>query len=466
MFPNTIQWGVVAGTLVALLGLTIHQPPVLLATLSGAFLGAGLAGLSGKPSRVMLAAALYPVGLVTFVASVGGISTGLVGLGGLGGSAEFEAYTAIVTLVGALFGLVLASMVTGTITQKSAPNANMSTLSGLLFGLLLSWCGYLFVTTAESSLFVFADTTLGFIRAVTTATITLSVAILFVPKAALTSPSRSEAFDTGRRQALALVFLSALLLVGVVVGFDLVGLDGVVLTLASSTVVRWLLGVVTGASILLTLLGAITSYAWKRTESQESVVVPVLAGTCLGITFLVGAILHFGPKPEWVFAVPGLVGAGGFVLAALWWLYGLLGGNGLLSESLPDIFLGLCVLGTLGIGGSVGKNVHVSLSGLALTLTLSAGVFVYAVGRWGVTLSTEVKTVTRRPQLVQLAAVATIVTASAAVALLGYVVAIQMAPQFSTAATVGLTGAFLTFVVLLTRFRQLAGDTTVLSHDS
>lgn len=457
-FPKTIHRALVAATLVAVLGLAIHQPTVLVAVLSGIVLGAGITGLSGRPSRVTLAAALFPVGLVTFAVSVAGIPSHLLEIGETSRSLEFAdlLYNGIVVLVGALLGLVFVSTVTGEVTKRTRSNADMSTLTGVVFGGLLAVVVSILVnvgSSSESILFVFGTTLGGFALTVMLTAIGLILSILLVPRAGFTSPSRRDVFEARRQRFAGVIFVLMLFVVLVPATAYQVGAETVASALIESAIARALLFGVSTVCVVIILAGTIAGYTWKQTESQQNDVAPVIIGTCLGVAVLLGTIVTLDLSTGLLFAVPVLVGAGGVVLWMLWWLYGAVGRDETVSDTLPGVLTVLCVVGTLGIGADIGQSLRLGPSGLGAVLTLSAGLFIYSVGRYGRTLSKEVGTATRRPQLVQIAASGTIIGLGALVALVGFVISMTIVPQFSAAATVGLVGALLTLVVLVNYLR-------------
>jgi hypothetical protein len=122
---------------------------------------------------------------------------------------------------------------------------------------------------------------------------------------------------------------------------------------------------------------------------------------------------------------------------------------------LPTLLAFLCVAGTVVIGADVGDSLDIGLAGVGATVTLGAGLFIYAVGEYGTTLTAELPAGEhgRMPQLVQVAYALSVIGISTLLAVGGFVVAMAVSPQFSFAAIVGLTGALAALVALVSYLR-------------
>lgn len=459
--PQTINRAVVTAGLVALVGLALYQPVVFLGALSGTLLGIGVAGLSGSPGRISIAAAVFPIGLVTLTAVVGGLAAGIAPISGLHDGSGASVYVAIATLVAGLLALLLVATLSGEVTERNFGNAGASTLSGVFFGSIIAAAAMFVIQqgSLDSVALALGTGFTGFFSTIALATVALVLGAVAIPNAALTGPGRKEQVVTRKRRfAVAVSVLSGVVL-GALLLADVVGDWAFVDAALESPVIRVPLLSIAALGIFVAALGGIASYSWSRTDSSENAIVPVLLGTVLGVSLLIVAGIASGISPGLLFVVPGLCGGAGLGLLLLWWVYGWLETEGSFRDSLPTLLSLLCVTGTVAIGADVGDSLGLSLSGLGATLTLGAGLFIYSAGQYGTTLTDELPAgdIDRMPQLVQIAYAGSVVGIGTLFAVGGFLAAMVLTPQFSSAAIVGLTGALVALIALVTYLRSQEG---------
>lgn len=462
--PQTVNRAIVTAGLVALLGLALYRPVVLYGALSGIFLGIGVAGLSGTPGRITLAAAVFPIGLVTLTGVIGGLAAGVTAIPGVSDGSVASVYVVTATLVAGLLGLLLVATLTHEVTEQNISNSRASTLSGVLSGSIIAATASFVIQqgSLRSVALVLGTGLRGFFVTISLAAVALIAAVTAVPNAAVTSPRREDQLVTRKRQ----FTIAVLVLAGVGIGIPLLATfvgDWVAIdAMLDSTVLRVLLLSIAAIAIFVATLGGVATYSWSRTDSSGNAIVAVLLGTALGVSLPIAAGIVAGIPPWLLIAVPALCGVAGLGLLLLWWVYGWLGTEGSFRDSLPTLLSVLCVAGTITVGADVGDSLGLSLSGLGATLTLGAGLFVYSVGQYGATLTDELPTgeIRRMPQLVQIAYAASVVSIGTLLAVGGFVTAMILAPQFSSAAIVGLVGALVALIALVTYLRSQEGIAT------
>lgn len=455
--PQTVNRAIVTAGLFALLGLALYQPVVLYGALSGIFLGIGVAGLSGTPGRITLAAAVFPLGLVTLTGVVVGLAAGITAIPGVSDGSATSVYVVSATLVSGLIGLLLVATLTGEVTEQNRSNARAGTVSGVFLGTIVAAVAY--GGAQQSSLrdvaLVYGTGFRGFFLTVVSAAILLLLAVATIPTAALTGPKRSSQVASRKRQFTVVVLVLAGVAISVPLAGTRLGDWAVIGAVLDSAVLRGLLLSLSAISIFVAAVGGVATFSWRRTQSEANPIVAVLLGTTVGVGVPVLGGFGAGISPGLLFVVPALCGVAGIGLLLLWWGYGVLDTAGSFRESLPTLLAFLCVAGTVVIGADVGDSLDIGLAGVGATVTLGAGLFIYAVGEYGTTLTAELPAGEhgRMPQLVQVAYALSVIGISTLLAVGGFVVAMAVSPQFSFAAIVGLTGALAALVALVSYLR-------------
>lgn len=461
--PETTKRALVVAVLVGIAGLAVHEPIVIAAAFAGLFLGVGVVSLSGSPGRVMLAATLLPLGLVSVVLTVGAAFSGnALLIGGIELTADSQLYGGLLVLVATLLGLGLVGTVLGGVSKAAVSKASRTAFTGSLLGLLLGGAVYLLLSESDS------DTVLGGIVSVTgeglaefAGTVVLAAGSLViltyaVPKGALTAPDRREQFAVRRRQFVILVAVTTVGLVGILALAQYSGLTAVSAAVIDAPALRALLVAVTGLAVVLTTIGLIAGWSWQYAETDQNDQVPVLLGTILGLTVIIATLLLLGVPPGALTLVPIVLAIAGVGLLLLKWLQFEVDAS--TPGMLPVVLTALFVAGTIAVGGDIGDTATVGLSGLGAILSLGAGLFVYSVGTYGSTLSRELGTdaAGRVPQLVQIAYTVAVLTVASLIAVIGFWIAMAIAPTFSVPATIGVVSGLLAIVCVVWFLRRSA----------
>lgn len=459
--PRTTLRAFVAAVALCIAGLAIHQPLILGAALTGAFLGVGTVGLTGSTGRTLFAATLAPVGFVTAVALVGALLVGDVAIPLVGFAVEASAYGALAAAVVTVLAMGVVWTVTGGLTEDALSRASTNALAGAIVGAGLSLVGYQLATSRsgdgvlETAAFLAGPGAGGVVVTVLLAGLSLVLAAFALPAAAVTTPHRPDRLSVYRHRAVALVALGTGLLVSVVVLAEFVGLGQLVSAVFDTLGFR--LGLV-GVAVLGTLVVGTSLFArwsWDRTETGNDPHVAILLGTVVGLTAIIGSAFALGVPPELSFLVPALLAAASVGLFGLQWLFGV-AGVGSSRRALPTTLGLACVAGAIAAGADLGDTTTLGWSEFGVAVALGAGLFAYSIGRYASDLSNEVSTLgaRREPQLVHVAYAGLVVALGVVVAIGGFWAAMAVAPSFSAPAIIALASAMLAIALVVRALRD------------
>lgn len=458
-FPRTVQRALLTAVLLGIAGLTLHQPLLAGAALTGLFVGLGVAGLSTTPGRVTVAATVLPFGLVTAVAVIGVLGVGVTLSAGVDVTVSGSASLGVAALVATVLGLALAGTVTGDVSGESLSQAAWTAMAGAGIGTALVGVAYLLTsyegaaTPLEAALFFAGHGATGVAGTVVFSAAALIGGALAVPDAAVTAPDRRDRLTAVRLRFVVTVAVSAVAVVVLAALVSVLTPAPVASAVLDSPLLRGVLVTFAALGLGVAGLSGLVRLTWERVEDGHNPDTAILLGTTVSLMVILGGGLALGVAPGVLFLVPVLLFLAG---SGLWGLQGLLdtfGGSVTRREMFPGLLSVLCLAGAAAVAGDVGGTAALDRSSLGTVLTLGAGVFVYAVGRHGAGLTAEVGTAgaRRRPQLVHVAYAGTVVFLGTVVALVGFWVAMAIAPTVSVPATVGIVSALLA-TVLVARF--------------
>jgi len=299
-------------TLLAVGALTTVEVFVAIGVSVGVALGISVHGLGRSPLTTALAAAALPLGsfgAVVAVAQSGGIFAGL---------------TAVVTLTGIVVGISLVSLPAGPLrSDQSRLVAVSACLSLLLLGLAtLLVSDVPDAATARAGLHLAAGPA-GFAGLLAVAGGLTALALLFSP-----SPFAANLRGQPREQAstrklpagvVITVVLTALLAGLVLVGSAVPFVDGLVETVAASTLARGLVVAFAAGVACVWLVGLLASVVWAtgRTPPAVPLALGALLGTGAVVVLDVAAGARYGLASGEVF-VPTLVGVLAVGAIAAW----------------------------------------------------------------------------------------------------------------------------------------------------
>ncbi|WP_226005344.1 hypothetical protein [Natrinema salinisoli] len=434
--PATTGWGIALAALVGTVALAVHDPIVVL----GAFVGIGVAmagGLfAGTHRRIAAGATLLPIVVL------GGI--GVVGLAG-------GPVRALTGVTGILVATAACSVVVGQPTPSALRRTGETALcSAVLAGgvALLA-----FGIDGQGGPAPMLDAILwfpgkgvsGLLVGLVVAIAAVACALLFVPLAAVTVPSRGES----ARNALNALLLPAGIAIAIVIAIavltvlsPLIALFGPLLEpIAGSALVRGLLTIATGSAVAVAVLGLVVRASWLETNGRENPTVPIVVGSVLGVVLPFAGVTGVGsPDPT---VVPALFAATAVVLGVGWlaaWLYEGAVVRG--TAPRPELVLAAGLAGGSIVAGASVETVALELetirAGAATFVALAAALFTYDVGRYGRTLAVEVGAdASRRPQVVRLGWSGTVAIVGIPIAVVGLAGAAVLAPTLSVPATAG-----------------------------
>lgn len=446
--PQTTRRAVVAAAVVGVAGLALHEPLLVVAALAGLAVGLGVRGLSGSPSTVIVAAGLMPLGLVAAVATVGTVAAEP--------TVDETVYSTLAALSVLLMGVV--GPVLGGSSPTALRDASWGALAGAATGTVLATLASILEThgqpPVESVVYATGGGFDGIAATVAVTAVAGAGAVVAVPDAAVTTPRRKEFLPRYRRQAIVAIVALAGVLLAVVAAARVVVGRWLVSQVFDTLVFRGLLVGLAVLCLLVAATGLLVGFAWNRGDKNGSVA-PLLLGTVLSLTVIVGGGYLAGIPPASLFAIPLLLGVAGVSLMAFSRLLELAGG-GRLSGATPVALTALCLAGVAAVGADIGKTATPGPSLVGVVSTLGAGLFIYVVGTNGATLHAHVGSegATREPQLVRIAYAVSVVAVSAAVTVGGIWLAMAVAPTLSVPSTLALVSALVaTGLVLRTLLR-------------
>ncbi|MFC7074784.1 hypothetical protein ACFQJ7_16040 [Halovenus rubra] len=460
--PRTTRNTLIVGVAIAISGLALHEPAIIGAAIAGVLVGVSVVGLTGCPERATLGAAILPLGLSIAVGLVGVMITGVT-ISTLGGNVVVSSsvYSGVAAVVATLLGAGVVGTVTNSVSHEAASRALLSAFVGALTAAGL--VGFSLSVTTPSSTESIVQTvtyTTGGSWGKLVAAIMLSAQILVfsayaTPAAAISSPGNRNRIVTMRRQFLLATVLVTGSFIALIWMLQSVGADWVVTNIFNTVVVRLLLTACSALGLGITVAALFVRISWHRKEDGQNPDAGIIVGTIMSVTVIIGGGILLGASAEQLFLVPTLL-----VLAGLSIWLGVVFADFNLTQKarqeLPAVLGALCLVGALAVGASVGGTATLGRSELGTVLALSGGLFTYAIGQYGTTVTAEVggRATMPEPQLVHVAYVGSVIIIGMVLAVVGYLCAMFVAPTFSLPSTVGLVSALVATVGLLRFLRR------------
>ncbi|QCW04459.1 hypothetical protein [Natrinema pallidum] len=435
--PTTVTRGLVLAALVGTLALAVSQPIVAAGVPIGLGLAVAVGAAGGSNRRVALGAALLPVVVLAGVATVGLAGTPIAGLVAVVGAA----------LAAAVCGVVCGQPTAVALMRTGGAALCASVLAGgsALVAIGIDTVGGI-QAALTTALWLTGDGVFGLLVALIVAPVAVVAALLVVPPAAVTVPSRYDSYVTSRNALAKLIGIAAAVAIGglsiLTVGSMLVPtLEPVVEAVTGSAAVRGLLAAVTGTALLGVAVAVIARSVWRQTGGRRNAAVAIVAGTLPGVGLPFAAAIRSGGIGTTTVAT--LFGAAAAALGVGWlaaWLYeGVVGRN---EATNPETAVAAALAAGGVVSGASVDTATLSLelmrAGVATFVPIAAALFAYDVGRYGRTLAREIGAeASRRPQLVRLGWSGGVAAVGVPVGALGMAGATAFAPTLSVPATAG-----------------------------
>ncbi|MDF9745700.1 hypothetical protein [Natrinema salsiterrestre] len=434
--PSTTRWGIALAALVGTVALAVHDPMVAPAALVGTGVAATIGLFAGPHRRISAAAMLLPTVVL------GGVA--VVGLGG----GPIRALTSAV-------GILVASVTCSVVRGRPTPSALRRTGEAALCSAVVAGGAALLAfgidalsgpaPMIDAILWLTGEGVSGLLVGLVVTIAAIACALLFVPLAAVTVPSRGDSAHKARNALLLAAGIAISIVVAIAVLTVLSPLialfEPVLEPIAASTFVRGLLTIATGSAVAVAVLALVVRKSWLETDGYRNPTVPIVVGSVLGITLPFVGVTGVGSFDPAV--VAALFAAAAVVLGVGWlaaWLYE---GAVVRGEAPgPELVLAAGLAGGSIVAGASVETVALERetirAGTATFVALAAALFTYDVGRYGRTLATEVGAdASRRPQVVRLGWSGTVAVVGIPIAILGLAGAAVLAPTLSVPATAG-----------------------------